>query len=287
MKRTVILGAGQIGRTTAQLINMNNYHLMALGDNDAQKWNQTVRTGSGEVPVMSVRAAIGLEPEVVLICLLGNDRIAQLAEQVRTFGYSGEIRAVKDSVELFDIRTRCMILLSDRIKESKVHGSVAELGVYRGDTARVINLCFPDRRLFLFDTFNGFDPRDLNKEMANSFSFSRAGAFADTSAETVLSRLSHPENAIIRKGYFPETAKGLENEDYALVSLDPDLYAPTLAGLEYFYPRLQPGGAMVVHDYNNQQFNGVRKAVCDYEEKYGRLNFVPLGDLHGSCVILK
>ena len=91
----------------------------------------------------------------------------------------------------------------------------------------------------------------------------------------------------MRKGFFPETARGLEDERYAFVSMDPDLYDPVLSGLDYFYPRLSPGGCIVLHDYNNEQFMGVKKAVEDYEKIHGRLNIVPLGDFHGSCVIMK
>ena len=102
----------------------------------------------------------------------------------------------------------------------------------------------------------------------------------------------HPENCVIKNGYFPETAEGLEDETFAFVSLDPDLYAPVLSGLEFFYPRLSGGGVIVVHDYDNKQFEGVRRAVFEFEQELlsrgeGPLALVPLGDLHGSCVIIK
>ena len=87
-------------------------------------------------------------------------------------------------------------------------------------------------------------------------------------------------------GNFPNTAEGLEQERYAFVSLDADLYAPLLAGLEYFYPRLSSGGAILLHDYNNQRFRGASMAVDDFEKKNGAISLVPLCDLHGSAVIL-
>ena len=79
---------------------------------------------------------------------------------------------------------------------------------------------------------------------------------------------------------------GLEEERYAVVSLDADLYAPTLAGLEYFVPRMSPGGAIFLHDYNSLQFDGVRLAVRDYEQTHGPLTMLPLSDLHGTAVLL-
>ena len=74
---------------------------------------------------------------------------------------------------------------------------------------------------------------------------------------------------------------------FCLVSLDADLYAPILSGLIFFYPRLVPGGMILLHDYNNERFRGARQAVEEFEKQYGRLCLVPLCDLHGSAVIVK
>ena len=119
-------------------------------------------------------------------------------------------------------------------------------------------------------------------------SSSRAAAhdFSDTRARDVLARMPYEDQVVIRKGFFPETAQGLE-ERFALVSIDVDLYAPTLAGLEYFYPRLVRGGAILLHDYNSLQFDGVRKAVEEYERRHGMLPLIPLSDLHGTAVITR
>ena len=46
---------------------------------------------------------------------------------------------------------------------------------------------------------------------------------------------------IVRQGYVPETLNGLEDERFAFVLLDLDLYKPTLASLEFFYGRIHPG----------------------------------------------
>lgn len=99
--------------------------------------------------------------------------------------------------------------------------------------------------------------------------------------------MPYEKSVVIRKGFFPETARGLESERYAAVSLDVDLYAPTFAGLQYFYPRLSEGGAIILHDYNSLRFDGVRRAAADYEQEYGRLDLIPLSDLHGTAIIVK
>ena len=187
--------------------------------------------------------------------------------------------------------------LAERV--AGVDGAVAELGVYKGDTAVLLNGLFPSRPLYLFDTFQGFDERDIAAEQHGSplhselsLSHAKAGDFGDTSVEGVLSRMPYPDRCIVRKGYFPETASDLSDSEFAFVSIDPDLYEPALAGLRFFYDRLNAGGVIVLHDYNNTQFKGIKKAVAKFEEELAAagqppLKLVPLGDLHGSCVIVK
>ena len=50
------------------------------------------------------------------------------------------------------------------IEHEGIPGSLAELGVYRGTTAKLLHALFPGRTLWLFDTFEGFDARDLAHE---------------------------------------------------------------------------------------------------------------------------
>lgn len=283
MNRIVIIGAGQMGRTLAELININRNEILAFGDNDEGKWTDS----STKPPVVSVEKAVSMEPDTVFIGVLGEERTEALTRQIKELGYSGEIRPLLDIYNLFDIRSRSIRLLASQIIAAGVPGDVAELGVYKGDTAWQLNELFPDRRLYLFDTFEGFDERDVNTEKRLKVSGAQEKDFADTSVEAVMNRLPHENMATVRKGYFPETAQGLENLKFAFVSLDADLYEPTLAGLEYFYPRLEAGGAIVIHDYNNRRFAGVKLAVEEYEKKTGTLRKVPLADLHGSCVIVK
>jgi O-methyltransferase len=52
-------------------------------------------------------------------------------------------------------------LASERIMHRQVPGAIAELGVYKGEMAAVLNRLFPDRKLYLFDTFEGFSENDL------------------------------------------------------------------------------------------------------------------------------
>lgn len=182
-------------------------------------------------------------------------------------------------------RMMSLRLAADRIADQEVPGSIAELGVYRGELASVLNRLFPQRKLYLFDTFEGFSNADLSSGEEKKYSKAAPGDFQDTNVDLVLSRMMFPENVYMRKGYFPETANGLE-DNFALVSLDVDLYKPTKAGLEYFYPRLSAGGYVFVHDYNNRRYRGVRSAVDEFSKETGA-PVVQLPDLAGTAILSK
>ncbi|HEY9113119.1 MAG TPA: TylF/MycF/NovP-related O-methyltransferase [Bacteroidales bacterium] len=171
----------------------------------------------------------------------------------------------------------------ERLKKDKVEGAFAELGVYKGDSAYLIHLMDTSRAFHLFDTFHGFKKEDLELETGKAATYTSRD-FADTSLERVKSRLSS-EKFIFHPGYFPETANEVRNEKFALVNMDADLYLPTKAGLEFFYPRLSPGGVIIIHDYN-PDWPGIMKAVDDFSVKIQE-PVVVLADQDSSVMILK
>src|SRR5690242_2545887 len=59
------------------------------------------------------------------------------------------------------VRNGVVELICQEIKQNCVPGEVAELGVYQGDFAALLNAHLPDREIHLFDTFEGFDSRDV------------------------------------------------------------------------------------------------------------------------------
>lgn len=168
--------------------------------------------------------------------------------------------------------------------EQKLGGQVAECGVFRGDTAKYINKFFPDKKLYLFDTFEGFDEADveyeigLNNRNYNESKFTNRKLFAGTNLQLVMKKMMYPNNIEIRKGYFPETAKGVE-DTFVFVNLDMDLYLPMLAGLHFFWDKMVVGGCLLLHDYFHPHLPGVRKAVFDFEsERNVCLNKITIGD---------
>jgi O-methyltransferase len=202
---------------------------------------------------------------------------------VKSLVYLKRDRRIKQE-RLDYFRISCLELIAQEICEKKVLGNVAELGVYRGDFAASINEIFPNRKLYLFDTFEGFDIKDKNTEVKNGFSDAMQD-FTDTSVEYVLSQMPISKMCIVRKGFFPETATGIE-DNFSFVSIDTDLYEPIYAGLRYFYPRLSKGGYIMVHDFNNDEYKGARKAVCEFCEEIN-IGYVPIADIGGTVIIAK
>ena len=182
------------------------------------------------------------------------------------------------------IRLSTLELVSNEVNKNKLVGNVAELGVYKGKFARYINQYFPDRILYLFDTFEGFDVRDVEKEKQKKFSGGDQD-FSDTSIDAVMKMMPLPAQCRPIKGFFPESAKGIEDR-FVFVSLDADLYEPIYHGLLFFYPRLVHGGYIFIHDFNNDSYKGARRAVEQFCSEQN-INFVPLPDAGGSAVICK
>lgn len=279
MQTIILVGAGQMGRAALRLVNQEHYTVTAFADNGAALWGKTLCG----VPVLSVEDAAAQQPDGMLIAVAGQERTEQLKTQLCELGYSGQIQTLADYARALDIRNAVFELLADRVE--KLDGDLAELGVYRGEFAAKLNRRFPERTLYLFDTFEGFDRRDIGVEAESGYSKAAVGDFSDTSPELILSRMTAPETVVIRKGYFPETAQGLEAR-FALVSLDADLYEPTLNGLKWFYPRMVSGGVILLHDYQNARFGGIRAAVESFEREFGALLLLPVGDLHGSAMVI-
>ena len=68
------------------------------------------------------------------------------------------------------IRYAMWFLVADEIRDKGIEGQVVEAGVFEGSSAALLNRLFPERTLYLFDTFEGFDRNDLDTEVARGFS---------------------------------------------------------------------------------------------------------------------
>ena len=230
---------------------------------------------------MSSRAALWLDRMGLLVAARRvRHRLFPDHESLRFPSYPGGIaKLVRDSGD--PARYASLALACATLEREGIAGEFAEVGVYRGATSRFLSACAPGRTLHLFDTFHGFAAGDREPENAND------ARFQATSEATVRRALGAAANAVIHPGYFPATTKGLEDTRFAFVLLDLDVYAPTLAGLEFFYPRLARGGYCFVHDYNSPESNrACRRALTEFlDGKSERV--IELPDTWGSAVFRK
>lgn len=213
--------------------------------------------------------------------LLGEELLRRLLPKQRIIptpaGLSGS-RLSEQDVSSDYVRLATLELLCRRLED--VPGAAAELGVYKGFFARCINRLLPERRLYLFDSFEGFAPEACAPEAFQA-------AHRNTAMENVLAIQPYPERVTVKPGFFPGSLEGLE-ERFCLVSLDVDFEEATLEGLRYFWPRLEKGGYLMLHDWGSPSLPGVARALARYEKELGRkIPGVPLCDVGGSLVLCK
>lgn len=137
-----------------------------------------------------------------------------------------------------------------------VGGVMAEVGVFQGCSAKLISLGAKPDELHLFDTFDGLPEPDGAEKKSM-----RRGHYA-ASLEAVKSYLSDQPNLVFHKGMFTGHDVSCADKRFSLVHLDVDLKEGTLACLEFFYPRMLPGGVIVSHDYS--YLAGVHEAFDDF-----------------------
>jgi len=143
--------------------------------------------------------------------------------------------------------------------QSKFPGAFAEVGIFEGGSARMICESKGEVPLHLFDTFSGLPEAGEYDALVHR---KRKNLYA-CSLESVQEYLGSFPNVHFHKGVFPHsTGKLPEQEFFSFVHFDVDLYESTHSCLEYFYPRMRPGGVMLSHDYSI--LHGVRRAFSEF-----------------------
>jgi O-methyltransferase len=140
-------------------------------------------------------------------------------------------------------------------KSAPEEGLFAELGVYKGGSLKFVAEKHPERLCLGFDTFSG-----LPKSHWSDKEIHQPGEFGDTSLEEVEKHIGL-DNVKLVKGVFPRSAAEFEKEKFALVHCDFDFEKGIKACLDFFWPKLVSGGAIVFDDYGWPNCPGVKKIV--------------------------
>jgi hypothetical protein len=153
-----------------------------------------------------------------------------------------------------------------------VPGDVAECGVFRG--ASLIPMALYARQtgltktIYAFDSFEGFAESVVaDRELSGPHpEWKNPGVMKETSYDLVASKLTRfgLSSVELIKGYFSQTLPRYANCVFSFVHLDCDTYEAYRECLEFFYPRMSPGGVILFDEYNDPPWPGCNKAVNNF-----------------------
>ena len=178
---------------------------------------------------------------------------------------------------------RLKMIYDIAVNLTELDGDIAEIGVYKGGSAKMLAKIFANKKILLFDTFNGISPEMVGPRDDESF----AGRFSDTSLEQVQKFLKDFSNIEYHQGIFPNTLGDVEPDSkFALVHVDCDLHNATKACCEFFYPRLVENGFIFFDDYS--WVSGARVAINNYfSDKPDSVTTPNWVETAGGCFVQK
>lgn len=189
------------------------------------------------------------------------------------------------------------------VSNREILGDFVEAGVWRGGSSIVAKRMLRGKRnYYLFDTFAGMTKPSVNDaRLGGGSSDAVMQKWEDSTKENVSSWDYAPlhevqanfkkfdaldDSVIFVVGDVRETLYSSNlPTSIALLRLDTDFYDSTLVELEVLWPKLVPGGVLILDDYGH--WDGARKAVDEYFEKIGELNqlTIPIAGGGGRVII--
>lgn len=193
----------------------------------------------------------------------------------------------------------------DRVIKRGIPGALAECGVYMGGNIEVMIRALQrhgvrDRDIYLYDTFAGMPkPEDRDDESLGGIAKAsweahrteqdgdKGSNWMKAGVELVRRRidpLGYPDKHLhFVKGMVEETIPATVPEKIAILRLDTDFYSSTKHELQHLYPRLSPGGVLIIDDYG--AFPGSRTATDEYSAEHGLDWFLHRVDAHVRLVV--
>lgn len=156
-----------------------------------------------------------------------------------------------------------------------VPGDLIECGVWRGGTCIFMRgvlkaLGVTDRKVWVADSFRGLPPPNPEKYPADADEWMHRATELAISQEQVRANFTRfdmlDDQVGFIEGYFSETLHKAPIERLAVLRLDGDMYESTMDTLLALYPKLSPGGYVIVDDY---QRDNCKQAVIDYRKANG------------------
>ena len=172
-------------------------------------------------------------------------------------------------------------LMAERfLRVSTLQGDVADLGAYKGGTSLILRRLAPDKRLHLFDTWQG-NPYD------DPLCHHKKGEWP-ASLEDCVKVVGNGDLTTYWVGVFPYARKSCHDIDitastFSFVYVDLDTEQATRDAIDFFWPRLVPGGELFFDDYGWTPCAGVKKVV---DEAFASITRIEFPAQH-SCAVVK
>lgn len=141
-------------------------------------------------------------------------------------------------------------------------GAIIEVGAFRGGTALHLSNRWPNRRIFVCDTFAGFRSLALDPRLDTGIT-PLSWCNPDAAAVAALFSERHRDARIVA-GTFPDAAASEEIAEISFAHIDVDIHESCRRSLDYISARMAPSALIVVNDYGRQKTRGVTRAVDDF-----------------------
>lgn len=157
-----------------------------------------------------------------------------------------------------------------------IPGDLIETGVWRGGASILMRgilqaYAVRDRCVWVADSFEGLPPPDPAKYPADAGDTHHENTLLAVSLEEVQANFRQygllDDQVRFLKGWFKDTLPAAPIERIAVARLDGDMYESTIDALRSLYPKLSPGGYLIVDDYG--AIPACKRAVTDFRESSG------------------
>jgi O-methyltransferase len=148
--------------------------------------------------------------------------------------------------------------------QASVPGSMVEIGMWNGGSAKIICHLKGNKKFFGFDTFEGLPDRsEEDEEWFHENQFSAR-------EEDVVAKLAKFPGVTLTRGIFPESGSILNGERLSFVNLDVDLYKGTIDSVNFLWEKMSDRGLILIHDHH---LGGVKKAVAEFLGSNNAMSF--------------
>lgn len=132
---------------------------------------------------------------------------------------------------------------------------------------------FNDKRFFLIDTFGGLVDTQVSEEERAAFK----NQYGDT-YQFVKDAFQKIANVQVIRGVVPDVLSTIDFGKIAYLSIDMNCAAPERAALEFFWPRMTPGGVILLDDFCFSGREPQRKSADEFARSVGaRVLALPTG----------